>query len=81
MTKEQWETCQQLVEAGLIEAALPSLINEFKTRLSSEQFAMLGDIESVLRGWSPDEKDLPIRGFVDNLINMVQKGMIKGIKQ
>ena len=80
MTKEQWETCQQLLEAGLIEAVLPSLINEFETRLSNEQLSILGDIESVLRRWSPKETDLPIRSFVDSLIDMVQKGMIKGVK-
>ena len=70
-----------MVESGHIEDALPSLLNEFETRLSSEQLAKLGDIKSVLMTWSPKEKDLPIRGYVEYLIDLSQKGMIIGVKQ
>lgn len=81
MTKEQWEVCQRLVDAGLIEDAIPPLLNEIETKLSSEQFAKLGDVKAVLMGWSPEEKDLSIRGFVEYLIDLSQKGMIIGVRQ
>lgn len=81
MTKEQWETCQRLVDAGCIEDAIPPLLNEIETRLSNEQLAKLGDIKSVLLEWSPKEKDLSIRGFVEYLIDLSQKGVIIGPKQ
>lgn len=75
MTNEQWDTCQKLIDAGLIEAALPSMKNEIVTALSDEQLSKLGDLDTAIRNML--STTMPVRKQIAAIIELARNCIIK----
>lgn len=75
MTNEQWDVCQKLIDAGQIEAALPSLKNEFIISLSPEQLVCLGDLDTAVKDLA--SVNVPIKALISDMIKLAKNGKVK----
>lgn len=80
MEKLLWNKCQQFIEAGQMDLAIPMLIKELQDNLTEEQFDRLGDIRRILIDTFSNKQIYTAEQLMKKIIEMTQNGYILGPK-
>jgi len=76
LSNEQWEKLDMLVRKGAPELAVPQIVEEIKTQLTTEQLKPLGNLQDSFNKIFSSPPKVTVRVFVENFIDMAQKGVI-----